>query len=62
MLTKTSSGVFMAVNMAWPRGEVYDPSGHHWYLQYLGLLFLAAVVLVGLLCRKVARGEAGGAG
>lgn len=55
-------GVFMAVNMAWPRQEVYDPSGHHWYLQYFALLFLAAVLLVGLLCRKSARREVGGAG
>jgi urea carboxylase system permease len=45
-------GVFMVANMAWPRQEVYDPDGKHWYLQYFAVLFLAAVLLVGLLCRR----------
>lgn len=45
-------GVFMVGNMAWPRQEVYDPDGTHWYLRYFAVLFLAAVLLVGLLCRR----------
>jgi hypothetical protein len=40
-------GLFMAVNMAWPRQAVYDPAGGHWYLQYFALLFLGAVAALG---------------
>ncbi|MBR7834412.1 amino acid permease [Actinospica durhamensis] len=40
-------GLFMAVNMAWPRQAVYDPAGGHWYLRYFALLFCAAVAVLG---------------
>jgi urea carboxylase system permease len=40
-------GLFMAINMAWPRQAVYDPAGGHWYLQYFALLFLAGVAVLG---------------
>ncbi len=42
-------GAFMVVNMGWPRSEVYDPAGGHWYLKYFALLFCGAAALVGLL-------------
>ena len=42
-------GAFMVVNMGWPRSEVYDPAGGHWYLKYFALLFCAAAATVGLL-------------
>lgn len=42
-------GVGMAVNMAWPRASVYDPTGNHWYLRYFALLLLAVVLAVGAL-------------
>jgi urea carboxylase system permease len=42
-------GLGMAVNMAWPRAEVYDPAGHHWYLRYFAVLLLAVVLLVGVV-------------
>lgn len=45
-------GAFMAINIAWPRQEVYDPAGNHWYLQYFALLFLAAALILGFLFRR----------
>jgi urea carboxylase system permease len=46
-LTAVAYGVAMMVNIAWPRQAVYDPAGTSWVLQYLALLFVAAVVVVG---------------
>jgi urea carboxylase system permease len=43
-------GLVMAVNLGWPRAEVFDPEGGHWYLRFLGPLALGATVLVGLGC------------
>jgi urea carboxylase system permease len=40
-------GFGMAVNMAWPRAAVYDPTGTHWYLRYFAILLLAVVLVVG---------------
>jgi len=40
-------GVAMMVNIAWPRQAVYDPAGTSWVLQYLALLFVAALVVIG---------------
>jgi urea carboxylase system permease len=40
-------GLFMTVNVAWPRAAVYDPAGGHWYLRYFSLLFLAGAVVLG---------------
>lgn len=39
--------VGMAVNLIWPRPEIYDLTGHSWWLQYSALLFIGAVLLVG---------------
>jgi urea carboxylase system permease len=47
-------GLFMAVNMAWPRQAVYDPAGGHWYLRYFALLFLAAVAALGYITYRLA--------
>ncbi|HEX8497209.1 MAG TPA: amino acid permease [Actinomycetales bacterium] len=46
-------GAAMALNLAWPRAEVYDAAEpHHWYLRYGAFLFIGAVVAVGLIwCR-----------
>jgi amino acid transporter len=41
-------GLGMAVNMAWPRAEVYDPAGNHWYLRYFAVLLLTVVLAVGV--------------
>jgi urea carboxylase system permease len=51
-------GLIVAVNIAWPRSAVYDSlagtkdaSGHlvpgHWYWQYIAILFIGAVVVIG---------------
>lgn len=40
-------GGFMTVNLAWPRSEVYDPEGGHWYLQWFAVLFLAVAGVLG---------------
>lgn len=40
-------GLAMAVNLAWPRAEVYDPQGGHWYLQWFTVLVLAGALLLG---------------
>lgn len=39
--------VGMAVNLIWPRPEIYDLTGHSWWLQYSALLFIGAVLLIG---------------
>ncbi len=46
-------GLLMTVNLAWPRAEVYDPAGGHWYFQWFTVLFLAATLAVGVAWRAV---------
>lgn len=46
-------GVFMAVNMAWPRAAVYDPAGEAWYFQYFAPIFLLVVLVLGALAYKL---------
>jgi urea carboxylase system permease len=48
-------GVAMMVNIAWPRQAVYDPAGTSWVLQYLALLFVAGMVVVGLVVHRTLR-------
>jgi urea carboxylase system permease len=52
-LLAVAYGLFMAVNIAWPRAAVYDPAGGHWYLQWFAELFLAGVLVVGLVAYTV---------
>ncbi|MGW0994699.1 amino acid permease [Streptomyces sp. NPDC002523] len=58
-------GVFMTVNLAWPRAEVYDPAGGHWYFQWFTVLFVGATIAVGAVYRlgggavPVAKGSRG---
>jgi hypothetical protein len=53
-------GLIVAINIAWPRSAVYDAlagtkdaAGHvipgHWYWQYIAILFIGAVVVIGSL-------------
>ncbi len=55
-----STALVVAVNIAWPRSAVYDSlagtkdsAGHvipgHWYWQYIAILFIGIVVIVGAL-------------
>jgi urea carboxylase system permease len=48
-------GIFMAVNMGWPRAAVYDPAGTHWYLRWFAPLLLALVIVVGTLVHRLRR-------
>ncbi|HWR48375.1 MAG TPA: amino acid permease, partial [Pseudonocardiaceae bacterium] len=50
-------GVAMMVNIAWPRRAVYDPAGTSWVLQYLALLFVAALVVLGAVMHRLLRRE-----
>ncbi|QXG76172.1 amino acid permease [Modestobacter sp. L9-4] len=39
----------MALNLAWPRSEVYNATDpHHWYLQWAAFVFIGAIAAVGL--------------
>ncbi|NGO10127.1 amino acid permease [Streptomyces sp. HC44] len=40
-------GLFMTINLAWPRAEVYDPAGGHWYFQWFTVLFLSVTLVLG---------------
>jgi urea carboxylase system permease len=40
-------GIGMILNLGWPRPEVYDPAGTHWYLHYFSLLFVALTFAAG---------------
>lgn len=44
-------GLFMSVDLAWPRAAVYDPAGGHWYFQWFTLLFLGASLVAGAAYR-----------
>lgn len=48
-------GAAMMVNIAWPRRAVYDPAGTSWVLQYLPLLFVAALVVLGAVVHRLLR-------
>lgn len=50
-------GLLMAINIAWPRASVYDPTGGHWYLQFFAPLFVAAAVAVGVLAYRGRQAE-----
>ncbi|MFF0813925.1 amino acid permease [Rhodococcus sp. NPDC003318] len=43
-------GSLMVINLAWPRAEIYNPTGEFPVLQWAGPLTVAAVVLLGALC------------
>ncbi|MFG1797864.1 amino acid permease [Nocardia sp. NPDC049149] len=42
-------GIAMAVNLAWPRAEVYTPKGGGWWMLWAAPLFVLLVVAVGVL-------------
>lgn len=46
-------GVLMAINLGWPRAEVFDPAGGHIYLQWFAPLFLLGALVVGALAYAV---------
>lgn len=46
-------GAAMAINLGWPRAEVFDPAGGHIYLQWFAPLFLVGALAVGALAYAV---------
>ncbi len=43
-------GALVAINIAWPRNQVYNSVGKpHWYFQWSPVLFIGAVVIIGTL-------------
>ncbi|MET3860694.1 urea carboxylase system permease [Dietzia sp. 2505] len=43
-------GLLMTVNLAWPRSEIFDPSGETPWLRWAGVVTVLAVVGLGILC------------
>ena len=43
-------GAFMVINLAWPRAEIFDPSGDMPILRWAGPICIAITVLVGVAC------------
>jgi hypothetical protein len=54
-------GVFLLVNIGWPRQAVYDPDGSSAVLQFSAPLAVVVVVVLGLLAYAVMRRQAAGA-
>lgn len=50
-------GLAMAINLGWPRAEVYDPAGDGWYLHYLPLITLAVTAIGGVLAYRYQRAQ-----
>ncbi|CAM3276044.1 amino acid permease [Tsukamurella hominis] len=43
-------GGAMVINLAWPRAEIYDPTGQSPLLQWAGPITIAVVVIAGIAC------------
>jgi urea carboxylase system permease len=43
-------GALMVVNLAWPRAEIFNPTGEYPLLQWAGPISIAAVIVLGALC------------
>jgi hypothetical protein len=51
----------MALNLAWPRREVYNATEpHHWYLQWGAFVFIGGIALVGLAYYLLRARQSGG--
>lgn len=46
-------GLAMAINLAWPRQEVYDPEGSNPLLQYFGLIIVGLTLVGGVVAFNV---------
>ncbi|WP_338768128.1 amino acid permease [Nocardia vulneris] len=49
-------GVAMAVNLAWPRAEVYTPNGGSWWMRWAAPLFVLLVIAVGVVVHRLVTG------
>ena len=48
-------GVFLLVNIGWPRAAVYDIDGQGWVLQYSAVLAVVVIVVLGLVAYRFTR-------
>ena len=48
-------GLFLLINVGWPRPEVYDPAGQSWVLQYSAPLSVVAAIGLGAVAYRVMR-------
>ena len=46
-------GVFMLVNIGWPRAEIYDLDGRGWYFQWSALISMVVIIALGLVAYRV---------
>ncbi|WP_433731236.1 amino acid permease [Nocardia sp. CA-129566] len=46
-------GIAMAVNLAWPRAEVYTPNGGGWWMLWAAPLFVLVVMAVGVVVHRM---------
>ncbi|MFF2555645.1 amino acid permease [Nocardia sp. NPDC058058] len=46
-------GIAMAVNLAWPRAEVYIPTGGSWWMQWAAPLFVIVTIAAGVLVYRL---------
>ena len=46
-------GIFMTINLAWPRQAIYDPEGTNVVLQYFALIVLSVTALGGVIAYNV---------
>ena len=49
-LLAVAYGTLMVINLAWPRAEVFDPTGEMPILRWAGPICIVATVLVGIAC------------
>jgi urea carboxylase system permease len=50
-------GVFMTINLAWPRQAIYDPEGTNPVLQYFALIVLAVTAIGGVIAYNVKKND-----
>jgi hypothetical protein len=48
-------GIAMVVNLAWPRPEVYTPSGGDWWMLWAAPLFVLLSLAVGIVMHQLVR-------
>lgn len=51
--------VLFVVNLAWPRAEIYDLTGHTWWLRWSALLFIGLTLVVGVVVHRRNRSREG---
>ncbi len=48
-IVAVAMGLFLLIDIGWPRESVYNPSGGKWYLHYFTLLFVGGAVVLGAI-------------